>query len=361
MSINIWSSALDLVPESSSPRLPPQSPKLQKAWAPRLCPKDRTLSDSLAHARVRAIFRSSRFPNRIDNTSTPYDDLEPDDLVGVGPNFTFDEGDDHPGSASGVLPDFDDEHLFDPEESFSSNGSSLSSRSTPMQDWTPHWHPHLCAVLSSRSKDECINACRVLVLSTEWEHEQLAELAYQLVSSVMTAVPPPFVAACASNIKRTLLDASKHEAASLFVSCMSESAFIAWHHYWNPDSDFSIYPGRHFKVTKQHMDAAYTVCRLLGSLFKSKIVSRASVREVVDLTLQNAVLLEHIDALGNLLSYATPEFWVDASEDEKNRTVIELCDVVEWLCEYHFLRPELVKEYEKKVEEICAKMLVPSW
>jgi hypothetical protein len=117
--------------------------------------------------------------------------------------------------------------------------------------------------------------------------------------------------------------------------------------------DFSIYPGRQFTVTQQHINAAYAFCRLLGSLFRTKLISRISIREVIDLTLQNAVLLEHIDALGNLISYATSEFWVDASENEKDRTVIELYDMVERLSEYHFLRLELVDEYEKKVEEIC--------
>jgi hypothetical protein len=182
---------------------------------------------------VLAIFRSGRFPNRIDSTSAVIDDLESDALEALGSNFTFDEMGDHTGDASGILPDFDDEHLFDTEESLSS-GSSPSSRSTPLQDWTLHWYPHFRAVLSSGSKDECINACRVLVLSTEWNYEELAELAYQLVSSVLTEVPPLVVATCAANIQHMLLDASKHEAASHFTSCISESACTAWHYYWNP-------------------------------------------------------------------------------------------------------------------------------
>lgn len=230
---NIWSNALDDVAETSSPRLPPQSPRLQKAWVHRGCPKDKPRNDALAQARVLAIFRSGRFPNKIDNVSAVFDDLEPDALEELESSFTFNEVDDHAGDASGVRPDFDDEHLFDTEESFSS-GSSLSSRSTPLQDWTPHWYPQFRVVLSSRSKDECINACRVLVLSTEWEYEELAELAFQLVSSILTEVPPLVVATCAATIQRMLYDASKHEAASQFTSCISESALAAWHHYWNP-------------------------------------------------------------------------------------------------------------------------------
>lgn len=119
----------------------------------------------------------------------------------------------------------------------------------------------------------------------------------------------------------------------------------------------SIYPGRPFTVTQRHINAAYTFCRLLGSLLKAQMVSHVSVREVIDLTLQNAVLLEHIDALGALISYATPELWVDASEIEKDRTMVDLYDVMERLCEYHFLRPELAEEYEKKVEEICTMVI----
>lgn len=87
------------------------------------------------------------------------------------------------------------------------------------------------------------------------------------------------------------------------------------------------------------------------------MVSRVSVREIVDLTLENAVLLEHIDVVGNLLSYATPEFWVKASEEEKDRFLINVYDVLDGLCEYHFLRPELVEEYEKKVQEICTMVV----
>lgn len=115
---------------------------------------------------------------------------------------------------------------------------------------------------------------------------------------------------------------------------------------------FSIYPGRPFLVTEQHLDAGYSFSRLVGSLFKSKLISRASVQEIIDLTLENAVLLEHIDVIGHLLSYATREFWADASESEKDRTLIGLHDVLERLYEYHSLCPELMEEYEKKVEEI---------
>ncbi|KXN83149.1 hypothetical protein AN958_01820 [Leucoagaricus sp. SymC.cos] len=353
---NIWSNAPGdgaNSPFGLSFHLPPQSPRLQKAWTPGTCPKETMRNDALAQARVRAIFRSSRFPNIIDNTSAAFDDLESDTLGQLGSNFPFDEADDRLCDASSVLPDFDNEGLLDTEESLSSFGSSLSSRSTPVGDWTPHWYPHLQAVLSSRSNEECLNACRVLVLSTEWDYGELAELAYQLVSSVLIKVPPLVVATCAANFERSLFDASKHEVASQFVLCISESAFAAWHHYWNPGMNFSIYPRRDFKVTKEHLNAAFTFCRLLGSLFKMNLISRVSVRKVIDLILQNAVLLEHIDMLGNLLSYATPAFWSGVLEVEKNRMVVDLYDLLKRLSDYHFLRPELTREYEKKVEEIC--------
>lgn len=173
-----------------------------------------------------------------------FEDLEPDALDELGSGYSFDGVDAESGdNDSGIRPDFDNEDLFDTEESFSSSGSS-SSRSTPAQDWTPHWHSRFQHVLSSHSREECANACRVLVLSNNWEFGELAELAYQLVSSVVTGVSPLIVTACAVNIKHMLLEVSKHEAASYFVSCVSQSAFAAWHHYWNPvrlpSSSYSI-------------------------------------------------------------------------------------------------------------------------
>ncbi|KAF9453172.1 hypothetical protein P691DRAFT_659188 [Macrolepiota fuliginosa MF-IS2] len=349
--MNIWSRELDILAEPSanySPRFPPQSPRLQKTWSPRVTPKD-----ALAQARVLAIFRSGRFPNKINNPSVVLDDLEPDALNELGSAYSYDGVESKYGDNNlAIQPDFDDEELFNAEESFSSSGSS-SSRSTPVQDRSPHWYLRFQAVLSSRSQAECANACRILVLSNEWGFEELGELAYQLISAVLAGVPPVAVTACAVNIERTLLEAFKHEAASYFISCISESAFVAWHHYWNPGMDFSIYPGRHFLVTQQHLDAGYTFCRLLGSLFRANLVSRVSIMEVIDLTLQNVTLLEHVDAIGNLLSYATSELWEDASGEEKDQFLIDLYDVLDGLCEYHFLRPELVEEYEKKVEEIC--------
>jgi hypothetical protein len=188
----------------------------------------------LAQARVHAIFRSGRFPNTINTTSAAVGDFEQNILDELGSEFILDEVDNRARDALCVQPDFDGRELYDTEDSFSSSCSSLSSRSTPVHDWSPNWYTHLGAVLSSRSKEECANACRVLVLSTEWNYEQLAEFAYQLVSSVLNGVSPLIVTMCAGNIRHMFLDTSKHEAASHFTSCVSESAFAAWHHYWNP-------------------------------------------------------------------------------------------------------------------------------
>lgn len=232
--INIWSNIPDTAAESSSPRLPPQSPRLQEAWSPRGNSKDKVRSDALAQARVLAIFRSGRFPNRVKNSCTTFEDLEPDALDELSSSYSVGDGvDEHEEDALGIRPDFHDEELFEVEESFSS-ASSSSSRSTPVQDWIPHWQSPFQAIFSSRSNEECANACRTLVLSNEWEYEDLGDLAHQFVSSILTGIPPFIIAACAVNIERMLLDISKHEAASYFVSCLSESAFAAWHHYWNP-------------------------------------------------------------------------------------------------------------------------------
>lgn len=110
-------------------------------------------------------------------------------------------------------------------------------------------------------------------------------------------------------------------------------------------------------VTQQHLDAAYNFCRLLGSLFKAKLVSRVSVKEIIDFALQNAVLLEHIDAIGNLLSYASSDFWAGAAISERDQFIIDLHELLGGLCEYHLLRPELVREYEERVEEICTMVV----
>lgn len=113
-------------------------------------------------------------------------------------------------------------------------------------------------------------------------------------------------------------------------------------------------------MTEKHLDAGYSFGRLVGSLLKSNLITHASVREIIDITLENAILLEHIDMIGHLTSHAAPELWNDISQSEKDRFVIELYDVLERICEYHSLRVELMKEYERKVEEICTTVMKSS-
>jgi hypothetical protein len=122
----------------------------------------------------------------------------------------------------------------------------------------------------------------------------------------------------------------------------------------------SIYPGRPFLLTEKHLDAGYSIGRLVGSLLKSDLITRASVREIIDLTLENAILLEHIDMIGHLTSHAVPELWNDVSQNEKDGFVIELYDVLERICGYHLVRLELVEEYERKVGEICRAVVKPA-
>jgi hypothetical protein len=234
--LSIWSRSPSSAPDpysKYSPKLSPPSPKLQQSWSPRVNSKDRPRNDLLAQARVLAIFRSGRFPNKVETSSGSYDDLEVDTMDGLALDVY-----DHDGADTynnGIRPDFHDDFL-DAEESFSSSGSASSSRSTPVQDFIPHWYPLLHSVFTSRSEQESINACRTLVLSREWKYDDLSELAHTLVSSFPRQVPPHVIAKCAVNLKCILLDDRQHEAASYFVSCLAQSAFSAWHHYWNPVS-----------------------------------------------------------------------------------------------------------------------------
>lgn len=191
-------------------------------------------NDTLAQARILAIFRSGRFPNKIDKPRALYEDLEQDTLDGQEPPRSLEEISHYENAGLGVRPDFVDEESYATEASFSSSASSSSSRSSPAPDWAPNWHHHLQVVLSSRSEGECVNACRALILSNEWSYDDLTELAYQLVSSVLMGIPPIAVTTCAVHIEHILSGTSQHEGASYFVSCISESTIAAWHHYWNP-------------------------------------------------------------------------------------------------------------------------------
>lgn len=243
--LSIWSSSPADIPDSYSkysPRLSPQSPKLQQPWSPRVNSKDTPRNDLLAQARVLAIFRSGRFPNKVETSSGSFDDLEPDALDGLA--FDLYDHDRVHTHNNGIRPDFHDDFL-EAEESFSSSGSASSSRSTPVQDFVPHWYPVLQSIFTSRSEQESVNACHTLVLSREWKYGDLEELAHTLVSSFPRQVPPHVIARCAANFKLILLDDCKHEAASYFVSCLAQSAFSAWHHYWNP---VGLTTSQHFSI-----------------------------------------------------------------------------------------------------------------
>lgn len=229
--LSVWSSPLASIPDpysKSSPRLSPESPKLQQSWSPRLNSKDRAQSDLLAHARVLAVFRSGKFPNKVETSFGSFDALEPDILDEL-PLDLYDRDGTH---SDGIRPDFHDDFL----EAEESSGSVSSARSTPVQAFIPHWYPLFQSIFTSRSGQESIYACRALILSREWKYEDLGELAHTLVSSILEGVPPHVIANSTANLERILLDDCQHEAASYLVSCVSESAFAAWHHYWNPVS-----------------------------------------------------------------------------------------------------------------------------
>src|SRR5262245_34916753 len=104
--LNIWSSELDSVTDAStlfSPFIPPQPMKIQLTL-----PSRTRRNDSLAHARVLAIFRSGKFPNKVDTSSVVFEELEQEDDLELGYSFII--ADEEPN----ICPDFE-EDLFDSE------------------------------------------------------------------------------------------------------------------------------------------------------------------------------------------------------------------------------------------------------